>query len=102
MDRGLLPGTTVSKSTSFADPIVGLRVGVNVTDTLSLSVLGDVGGFGVSSDVTWQAFGGLAYRFAQHWSFRAGYRALDVDIEKPDIKLDAVMHGPVFGLGIRF
>ena len=99
---GLLPGTTVSKSTSFADPIFGLRMGVNVTDKLSLSVLGDVGGFGVSSDVTWQAFGGLEYRFAQHWSFRAGYRALGVDIEKRDIKLDAVLHGPVFGLGIRF
>jgi hypothetical protein len=36
----------VSKSTVLADPIIGLRAAVNVTDRLSLSVLGDIGGFG--------------------------------------------------------
>jgi opacity protein-like surface antigen len=99
---GILPGVTVSKSTAFADPIIGLRAAVNVTDRLSVSVLGDVGGFGVSSDLTWQAFGGIEYRFARHWSARVGYRALGIDFEKAQIKLDAVMHGPVLGVSFRF
>jgi len=99
---GLLPGTTISRTTAFADPIVGLRAVMNVTDRLSLSVLGDVGGFGVSSDITWQAFGGIEYRFATLWSARAGYRALGIDIDKRDAHINAVLHGPVLGSSWRF
>jgi hypothetical protein len=99
---GALPGETVSHSTSFADPLIGFRARYNMTDKFSLSLFGDVGGFGASSTVTWQAFGGFEWRFAQHWTALAGYRALGIDIEKRQIKIDAVMHGPVFGISYRF
>jgi len=31
----------------------------------------------------------------------AGHRALAIDFEKAQIKLDAVMHGPTLGVGFR-
>jgi opacity protein-like surface antigen len=65
-------------------------------------VLGDVGGFGVGSDLTWQAFGGVSYDINETWSIKAGYRALATDYENGGFRLDAVSHGPVVGLGVRF
>jgi opacity protein-like surface antigen len=100
---GVLPNETVSHSTSFADPLIGFRAKYYLTDKFSLSLLGDVGGFHVSSNVTWQAFGGFEWRFAEHWTALAGYRALGLDIEKRhQIKVDAVFHGPVLGISYRF
>jgi opacity protein-like surface antigen len=99
---GILPGADVSHSTSFADPLIGFRARYYLSDKFSLSLLGDVGGFGASSHVTWQAFGGFEWRFAEHWTALAGYRALGLDIEKRQIKIDAVFHGPVLGISYRF
>jgi len=99
---GILPGATVSHSTAFADPLIGFRARYSLSDKFSLSLAGDVGGFGVSSNVTWQAFGGFEWHFAQHWTALAGYRALGLDIEKRQIKIDAVFHGPVLGISYRF
>ena len=53
-------------------------------------------------DLTWQAFGGVEYRFAQHWSARAGYRALGIDIDTRETRIDAVLHGPLLGVSYRF
>lgn len=66
------------------------------------TVLADVGGFGVSSDLTWQALGGIEYRFNETWSLKAGYRAMGVDYRNAGLKLDGVPHGPAIGVGIRF
>ena len=99
---GILPGVTVDQNKSWTDPIVGTRLGVQLTDRLSLQALGDVGGFGAGSDLTWQAFAGIGYRFHPRWTFTAGYRALAVDFERGDFELDVIMHGPVLGLGFRF
>jgi hypothetical protein len=33
---------------------------------------------------------------------RAGYRALGVDYKSGGFRLDAIMHGPAVGVGIRF
>lgn len=103
----LRPGTVpvkveVDQSRSWADPIVGLRVGVPVTPKFFVTALGDVGGFGAGSDLTWQALATLGYRFSERWSMRAGYRALSVDFKQGGFELDVIMHGPVVGFSYRF
>ena len=65
-------------------------------------MLGDVGGFGIGSDLAWQAFGGITYEINDTWSLKAGYRAMGVDYENGSFKLDVISHGPVVGVGIRF
>ena len=42
---------------------------------------GDIGGFGVGSDLTWQVFPYLDWRFAKWGSLQAGYRWLYMDYE---------------------
>jgi hypothetical protein len=82
------------------DPLVGLRVGMDVTRSVSVSMIGDVGGFGIgsASDVTWQAIGVIDYRLGQHWSLDFAYRALA--IHRNDI--DALLQGPAFAATYRF
>ena len=57
---------------------------------------------GIGSDLTWQAFGGIAYEINDTWSLEAGYRAMGVDYENGSFKLGVTSHGPVVGVGIRF
>jgi hypothetical protein len=82
------------------DPLVGLRVGMDVTRSVSVSMIGDVGGFGIgsASDVTWQAIGLIDYRLGQHWSLDFAYRALAINRDV----IDAVLQGPAFGATYRF
>ena len=68
-----------SDSTSLIDPLVGLNARKYLTEKLSVTVRGDVGGFGISdssSDLSWQVVALLGYDFSRHFSLYAGYRAL--------------------------
>jgi hypothetical protein len=61
-----------------------------------------IGGFGVSSDLGWDAFAGLGYEFNDRFSMVGGYRALGVDYTNDEFVFDVVQHGPIFGGVYRF
>ena len=70
---------------------------------------GDVGGFGVGSDLAWSAMGLLGYKWqgaGLEWAVLAGYKALYQDYTTGSgtrrFVWDVTMHGPVLGLSIRF
>jgi hypothetical protein len=88
-------------TTSWIDSIIGFRVGADVTDTVSLALRADIGGFGFgdSSRFSWQLVPSVQWRFADHWSFDGAYRALGVD---KGVVSDAVLYGFVLGIGYRF
>jgi hypothetical protein len=93
----------------WVDPFVGLRVRHQLAPGKELQFLGDVGGFGVGSDLTWQLFGGYSFDFAVWQSTLhgvVGYRALAVDYSQDSgaskNKLDLILHGPVVGLSFRW
>lgn len=67
-----------------------------------LSAPVDIGGFGASSDLVWQAFAGIGYNFTPSVSGVVGYRGLGIDYEKGRFAMDTVSHGPVIGLEIRW
>ena len=89
------------------DPFVGLRVRHELSPGKELQFLGDIGGFGVGSDLTWQLFAGYGFDF---WKSSLhgviGYRALAVDYSQDDRgfknNLDLILHGPVIGLSFRW
>jgi len=93
-----------SDSTYLIDPIIGLRTKIYLTRKLSVSLHGDVGGFGVSdnsSDLTWQALGMLGYDFTRHFSLAVGYRALST--YQPDGKnMDLLLHGGFLALDFHW
>jgi len=91
----------------WVDPFVGLRLRHQLAPGSELQFLGDIGGFGVGSDLTWQLFGGYAFDFWQsNLHGVIGYRALAVDYTQDsgtfDNNLDLILHGPVIGLSFRW
>jgi hypothetical protein len=93
-----------SDSTYLIDPLIGLRAKMYFTRKFSLSLHGDVGGFGVSdqsSQLTWQAIGTFGYDFNRHYTLDLGYRALSTD--QPDGKsLDLLLHGAFLALNFHW
>ena len=79
---GVLPTPRiVTGDQDWWDPIVGANLTLPVGTTFSLNLRSDIGGFGVGSDLTWQVFPYLGWRFARWGSMQAGYRWLDMDYE---------------------
>lgn len=99
-----------SGDVTWFDPLVGLRLRHHFSPTTELVLRGDVGGFGVGSDMSWQAMGLLNWDFARTqyalWSAVLGYRALYVDFEKGAgntlYEYDMLTHGPILGVSARF
>ena len=99
-------GVNAKVSEDWIDPFIGLRLLAELTPKLSLSVRGDIGGFGVGSDFSWNASAIFGYSFSEMISVWLGYRALGVDYEDgsgPDkFAYDVTMSGPIVGLGFKF
>jgi opacity protein-like surface antigen len=61
-----------------------------------------VGGFGVASDIAWEVFSGVGYRF-NHWgSVTAGYRYLREEYDRDRFALNLDAHGLLVGVGFHF
>lgn len=87
---------------TWVDPIIGVQAEVPLSHKASLGLYGDVGGFGVSSDVTWQLWGGVQYGFSEHWSASAGWRHYAVDYHKGAFIYDVSLSGPIVGVRYQF
>ena len=98
-------GRVPSGDQTWWDPIVGATAAVPVSRTVALAARGDVGGFGVGSDVTWQAHPYLDWTFMPTASLQAGYRWIDVDYETGDgddaFRWDVLTQGPQVGVTVR-
>ena len=106
---GLAGQRVVEKSKDWIDPFGCARARINLSQRLSIQLRGDVGGFGVGSDFSWQAVGLIGYRvnfFGRDATVAGGYRALYQDFEDGSgaskFAWDMTLHGPVLGLNIRF
>lgn len=95
-------GRTESGAATWADPIVGLRLGVNLTDRVALKAFGDVGGFGLGSDFAWEAYGGITYAFTPGILGELGYRYMAFDYESSRAKVDVRMQGLALGVTFGF
>lgn len=101
-EPGLLPRADPSGNDTWVDPVVGTIIRYSFTDELYASVLGDVGGFDVSSNITWQVYGGLGYTFADWFAATLGYRYLVDDYQHGDFLLDVSVQGFLIGASFRF
>jgi len=89
---------------SWIDPVVGARMRADVSDAWSVDGFADVGGFGVgdASDLSWQVYGGVGYRFNETWTLRGGYRYLSIEKEIGGRDTRLELYGPVLGVTARF
>jgi hypothetical protein len=99
-----------SGSVDWLDPVIGARVRYAVAPGHELFLRGDIGGFGVGSDFSWQAIGAYGFEFGTYngiiFSGVIGYRALYVDYVQGEgrrgYEFDMLQHGPVLGISARF
>lgn len=90
------------EQTSFVDPWIGARSEVALGDEWALHLVGDVGGFGLGSDLSWQGLAYVGWRPNERWRIDLGYRAIGVDFEDSGLEYDLVAYGPVLGVGWGF
>lgn len=93
---------SATKSTTFFDPLVGVRAGYALTERVSVLATGNIGGFGVGSELTWEAYAGFSYAISDRVSTELGYRYLSIDYESGRKEIDMQMFGPVAALTVRF
>ncbi len=99
---GGAPTLDADGSKSWVDPVIGLHGLWNINDRWFIQGGGDIGGFGVSSDLIWQANAAFGYRINPDLSLLAGYRGFGVDYSNDGFLIDTVAHGPAIGLSFRF
>lgn len=99
---------TIRTGDDWIDPIIGARYLHTVSSDWRLIAQGDVGGFGVGSDFSWNVAAGASYDASEKLSVQLVYRALSVDRESPAIgggspvDLNITIQGPLIGLAYRF
>ena len=95
-------GVSASSNASVSVPLVGGRVIVDFSPKWYITLDGSIGGFGVDNvSFSGSALGTVGYRttlFDVPASVEAGYKALSVNVDKPVLTADIIMHGPFLGL----
>jgi hypothetical protein len=100
--RLALPVGTAEASTTLVDPILGARGIWGLGERFQFALRGDIGGFGVSSEFTYQMDANFRWAFGKVGGLVFGYRTLFYDIDKDDVDLELRLLGPTFGLDFHF
>jgi hypothetical protein len=97
---------TVSRDADWVDPLVGLNYRLPLNDKWTLDLRGDVGGFGVGSDLTLHGWIKVVHRNSERFSWFAGYRYIAYDYETGSglnyQRYDLAQQGPGIGLAWAF
>lgn len=86
----------------WIDPIVGARAQINLTRWLFLAAQGDVGGFGVGSQITWNAQATVGINFTRNLFGELGYRYMYVDYTNGGFLYQMNSYGLFGSLGVKF
>ena len=92
----------VDKNQGWTDPFVGGRLTYAAGEKVTLSLRGDIGGFGIGSDLAWNAVGAASWAFAENWSAVLAYRLLDMDYDHNGFKYNVRTDGPALGVTYAF
>jgi hypothetical protein len=98
----------VESEISFVDPIIGAKVFYLPHEKWPINVRGDIGGFGVGSEFSWQVLAGAGFKFSKNWTVLLQYRFLDLDYTNGTsgtldyFRLNATMSGPLIGFMATF
>ena len=96
------PGFGTDGSKDFFDPMIGYQLSHQLSEKWFLGSRGQIGGFGVSSDLTWQLGAYLGYQLSERSSMGIGYRHLYIDYSDGGFLYDADTSGVFLGGAIEF
>ena len=96
----------VSAGKSWIDPFVGVHLMAPLSQRWWFGARGDIGGFGVGSDLAWQAYADIGFRASKVVSIILGYRAIDMDYEDGSgrdlFRYDMMIAGPQIAVAFSF
>ena len=101
-----LVSAKASAGADWIDPLVGLQYNVPIGDAWRFNLRGDVGGFGVGSDLTYQVLTNFRWQANERIGVVFGYRLIAFDYEDGDEggshyqRYDLVEQGPFVGMTI--
>jgi hypothetical protein len=95
-------GIKASGTSTWVDPILGLRGRYYFSPLFFLNGYGDVGGFGAGSELSWQVVGAVGIQAARWCDVQLGYRALGFEYGSGNRKQEITTKGPIIGATIRF
>lgn len=91
-----------SRADYWFDPYVGLVGRYNFNKTFYTALRTEIGGFGVGSDLMWQAEGVVGCQITRNIFTEIGYRAISFDYDQDGFLFDTITHGPQITTGIKF
>ncbi len=96
----------VGNTRDWIEPVVGFVLRTPGEHRWHAMLLADVGGFGIGSDLAWQAFPSIGWDMAKWASIEVGYRVLSTDYKTgegtDEFAYDMVYQGPALGVAFRF
>ena len=98
----LTPGPQGTSKQNWVDPVIGLRHIRALGQRWQTVIRADVGGFGVSSDFTFNGVAGAAFNMTKHSSLFLGYRYLTLEFGDDDILDDLTAKGLALGVEFSF
>ena len=100
---GLLAGQIVRNEENWIDPMIGVRARTSLGDTkFFVSGILGAGGFGVGSDMFYDASVHLGYQFTKTIGASLGYRLIDVNYEDGAFLYDVRQDGWLLGVSFAF
>lgn len=91
-----------ARADDWFDPYIGARARYNFSNAFYTAVRGEIGGFGIGSDLMWQVEGVVGVNITRNIFSEIGYRALSFCYENDGLKFDTITHGAQITTGIRF
>jgi len=93
---------SASLNERWVDPYVGFAARYNLSKAWYLTGKADIGGFGLGSELTWQAYGALGCQVTRFIFVEAGYRYLYTDYNHGGFVYDVTQSGAQITAGITF
>lgn len=97
---------TASAGASWVDPLLGLQYNVPIADDWRFNLRGDVGGFGIGSDLSYQVLANFRWQANDKLGAVFGYRLIGFDYEDGSgqnyERYDLTEQGPFAGVTISF
>jgi len=90
------------QSVTWIDPFAGVIYTRPLKGNFHVSLRGDLGGFGIESDMAVNAEAMFRYQMGNTFSIKFGYRYLKVKFDEDVFLYDISLDGFLLGLGIRF
>jgi len=89
-------------SETKVSPVIASRFRLPLGEKWGFGLYGDLGGFGITADISWQLMGTVQYDLNDHWRMLAGWRHFEAHQDESGFDLDLAIDGPFLTAAYRF